>query len=208
MSTPGIPGVAQLAIQSGRFAAHTIRRRLAGKDDGRAFVYRDKGSLATIAKYRAVASIRATDSPVCRYGSSGSPYISGRSWASDAGCRCCSAGSSPSPPTGGRSGSSPRGNYTPRPTSLSRRSYRCRCREPEPASVDLSMRESGGPPASELGAPDCSMWPPRSRCQCAHHPPQTGPITRRAARASAALRRCRRSLGDWSAARRVRLPRP
>jgi NADH dehydrogenase len=58
MSTPGIPGVAQLAIQSGRFAAHSIRRRLAGHEDRRTFVYRDKGSLATIAKYRAVATIR------------------------------------------------------------------------------------------------------------------------------------------------------
>jgi NADH:ubiquinone reductase (H+-translocating) len=58
MSTPGVPGVAQLAIQSGRFAAHSIRRRLAGQADRRPFVYRDKGSLATIAKYRAVATIR------------------------------------------------------------------------------------------------------------------------------------------------------
>jgi NADH dehydrogenase len=58
MSTPGIPGVAQLAIQSGRFAAHTIGRRLAGDDDRRPFTYRDKGSLATIAKYRAVATVR------------------------------------------------------------------------------------------------------------------------------------------------------
>jgi len=58
MSTPGIPGVAQLAIQSGRFAARSIARRLAGQEDGRAFVYRDKGSLATIARYRAVATIR------------------------------------------------------------------------------------------------------------------------------------------------------
>ena len=58
MSTPGIPGVAQLAIQSGRFAARTIRRRLDGDLEVRPFVYRDKGSLATIARFRAVATIR------------------------------------------------------------------------------------------------------------------------------------------------------
>ncbi len=58
MSTPGIPGVAQLAIQSGRFAARCIRRRLDGDLEVRRFVYRDKGSLATIARFRAVATIR------------------------------------------------------------------------------------------------------------------------------------------------------
>ncbi len=57
MSTPGVPGVAQLAIQSGRFAARTIRHRLGGDAHMRPFVYRDKGSLATIARFRAVATI-------------------------------------------------------------------------------------------------------------------------------------------------------
>jgi NADH dehydrogenase len=58
MSTPGVPGVAQLAIQSGRHAARTIRARLEGRTDPRPFVYRDKGSLATIARFRAVASVK------------------------------------------------------------------------------------------------------------------------------------------------------
>ena len=58
MSTPGVPGVAQLAIQSGRHAAHTIRARLEGRTDPRPFGYRDKGSLATIARFQAVASVR------------------------------------------------------------------------------------------------------------------------------------------------------
>lgn len=57
MSSPGIPGVAQLAIQSGRFAARTIQRRLDGQTKVRRFAYHDKGSLATIARYRAVATI-------------------------------------------------------------------------------------------------------------------------------------------------------
>jgi NADH dehydrogenase len=53
-----VPGVAQLAIQSGRHAAHTIRARLEGRTDPRPFGYRDKGSLATIARFQAVASVR------------------------------------------------------------------------------------------------------------------------------------------------------
>ncbi len=58
MSTPGVPGVAQLAIQSGRHAARTIRARLDGCTDSRPFVYRDKGSLATIARFQAVATVK------------------------------------------------------------------------------------------------------------------------------------------------------
>ena len=58
MSTPGVQGVAQLAIQSGRFAARSIRRRLGGDTEVRRFVYRDKGSLATVARFRAVATVR------------------------------------------------------------------------------------------------------------------------------------------------------
>jgi len=57
--TPGtqLPGVAQVAIQSGRHAADQIKRRLAGKETGQAFHYFDKGSLATISRFSAVASI-------------------------------------------------------------------------------------------------------------------------------------------------------
>jgi len=53
----GMPGVAQVAIQGGRYAAHRIRARLAGRPDGPPFRYRDKGSLATISRFSAVASI-------------------------------------------------------------------------------------------------------------------------------------------------------
>jgi len=57
MSLDGVPGVAQAAIQSGRHAARTIRRRLDGDASARAFVYRDRGTLATISRFRAVGSI-------------------------------------------------------------------------------------------------------------------------------------------------------
>ncbi|GLX99839.1 MULTISPECIES: NAD(P)/FAD-dependent oxidoreductase [Actinoplanes] len=62
MNLPGpdgrpLPGVAQVAIQSGRHAADQIERRLAGKPTGQPFQYFDKGSLATISRSSAVASI-------------------------------------------------------------------------------------------------------------------------------------------------------
>jgi len=62
----GLPGVAQVAIQGGRHVARQIKARLAGKSDkdrragkpaGQAFKYHDKGSMATISRFSAVASI-------------------------------------------------------------------------------------------------------------------------------------------------------
>ena len=52
-----LPGVAQVAIQSGRHAAGQIKRRLDGKESGQPFHYFDKGSLATVSRFDAVASI-------------------------------------------------------------------------------------------------------------------------------------------------------
>jgi NADH dehydrogenase len=52
-----LPGVAQVAIQSGRYAAEQVKRRLAGKPPSEPFKYFDKGSLATISRFSAVASI-------------------------------------------------------------------------------------------------------------------------------------------------------
>ena len=57
MSFDGLPGVAQVAIQSGRHAAATIKRRLSGEAGSRPFRYRDRGSLATISRFRAVGTI-------------------------------------------------------------------------------------------------------------------------------------------------------
>jgi len=71
----GLPGVAQVAIQGGRHAAHAIEARLAGKSGearlagksgearlaggsyGQPFEYHDKGSMATISRLSAVASV-------------------------------------------------------------------------------------------------------------------------------------------------------
>ena len=57
MSLNGLPGVAQVAIQSGRHAANTIAQRLRGDTTERPFVYSDKGTLATISRFNAVASV-------------------------------------------------------------------------------------------------------------------------------------------------------
>jgi NADH dehydrogenase len=53
----GLPGVAQVAIQGGRYAARQIISRLAGKPEGQPFKYFDKGSMATVSRFSAVASI-------------------------------------------------------------------------------------------------------------------------------------------------------
>jgi NADH dehydrogenase len=52
-----LPGVAQVAIQGAKYAAKEITRRLAGKPPQKPFHYFDKGSLATISRFRAVALI-------------------------------------------------------------------------------------------------------------------------------------------------------
>ena len=57
ISLDKLPGVAQVAIQGGRYAAEAIKRRLAGKAPQGPFRYRDKGSMATISRFAAVADI-------------------------------------------------------------------------------------------------------------------------------------------------------
>ena len=57
MALLGLPGVAQVAIQSGRHAADTIARRQRGDRPQPAFTYRDKGNMATISRFQAVAAI-------------------------------------------------------------------------------------------------------------------------------------------------------
>ncbi|MFD1367978.1 NAD(P)/FAD-dependent oxidoreductase [Actinoplanes sichuanensis] len=58
MSLDGLPGVAQVSIQGGGHAGRTIRRRLAGKPTGRPFHYFDKGNIATVSRFSAVADLR------------------------------------------------------------------------------------------------------------------------------------------------------
>jgi NADH dehydrogenase len=55
----GVPGQAQGAIQGGRYAANTIRAELKGADPTQRepFQYFDKGSMATVSRFSAVAKI-------------------------------------------------------------------------------------------------------------------------------------------------------
>jgi len=60
MAVPGVPGMAQGAIQGATYATKCIKRSLKGHDDPahRApFNYFDKGSMATISRYSAVAQV-------------------------------------------------------------------------------------------------------------------------------------------------------
>jgi NADH dehydrogenase len=52
-SLNGYPGVAQVAIQGARHSARAIR-----KGERKPFVYKDKGSMATVSRFYAVASIK------------------------------------------------------------------------------------------------------------------------------------------------------
>ena len=57
MNLGGLPGVSQVAIQSGCHAADTIRRRLEGDRTRSPFRYRNFGTMATISRFRALAAI-------------------------------------------------------------------------------------------------------------------------------------------------------
>ena len=57
MSLDHLPGLAQVAIQSGRHAAATIVRRLGGDTTERPFRYRDRGTMATVSRFQAIAAI-------------------------------------------------------------------------------------------------------------------------------------------------------
>jgi NADH dehydrogenase len=52
-----LPGVAQVAMQGGSYAAHAIRERLEGKTEIKPFHYFDKGDMAVIGRGAAVAQI-------------------------------------------------------------------------------------------------------------------------------------------------------
>jgi NADH:ubiquinone reductase (H+-translocating) len=60
MSVPGVPGMAQGAIQGAHYAANLIKQTVKGHDDPgnrKPFKYFNKGSMATISRYSAVAQV-------------------------------------------------------------------------------------------------------------------------------------------------------
>jgi NADH:ubiquinone reductase (H+-translocating) len=54
MALKKLPGLADVAMQSGAHAARQIERRVHGHDEPEPFVYRDPGQMAAIARFRAV----------------------------------------------------------------------------------------------------------------------------------------------------------
>ena len=57
MTLNDLPGVAQVAMQQGAYAAKAIQRHVAGRDPQKDFSYFDKGTLATISRFNAVANV-------------------------------------------------------------------------------------------------------------------------------------------------------
>jgi NADH:ubiquinone reductase (H+-translocating) len=57
MALDGLPGVAQVAMQGGRYAGRAIGRRVSGRPPQRPFRYVDKGSMAIISRFRAVGLV-------------------------------------------------------------------------------------------------------------------------------------------------------
>ena len=57
MNRDELPGVAEVAMQAGLYAARRIRRELAGQPPGKPFRYRDLGSAAYVSRGNAVVSV-------------------------------------------------------------------------------------------------------------------------------------------------------
>jgi NADH dehydrogenase len=57
ISLDNLPGVAQVAIQGAKYAAKEIQNRVENKPPQKPFKYFDKGSMATISRFRAVAMV-------------------------------------------------------------------------------------------------------------------------------------------------------
>ena len=58
MALNNLPGVAEVAMQSGIHAARTIKRRITKGGESKPFRYRDLGSMASIARFSAVVDFR------------------------------------------------------------------------------------------------------------------------------------------------------
>ena len=58
MALDDLPGVAEVAMQSGIYAAWTIRRRIHNRAPSKPFKYRDLGSMATVSRFRAIVSFK------------------------------------------------------------------------------------------------------------------------------------------------------
>ncbi len=58
MALDGLPGVAEVAMQTGIHAAASIKRQTADEGDPRPFKYRDLGSMAAVSRFRAIVDFK------------------------------------------------------------------------------------------------------------------------------------------------------
>ena len=70
-----MPGVAQPAIQEGKYVADVIRRRVEGRAQPKPFWYWDKGDLAIVGRTYAVADYASAALRVSLLGYSGQVFI-------------------------------------------------------------------------------------------------------------------------------------
>ncbi len=61
MALNDLPGIAQVAIQGGRYSADQILRTLDGRPTGQPFTYHDKGSMAAVSRLYALARVGPLD---------------------------------------------------------------------------------------------------------------------------------------------------
>ena len=79
MGLDRLPGVSPVAIQGAKHAAKSIKARAPGRPTDKPFKYFDKGSMATISRFRAVASI-------------GKVHLRGfPAWVAWLACTCCTS---------------------------------------------------------------------------------------------------------------------
>ncbi|GAA2552352.1 NAD(P)/FAD-dependent oxidoreductase [Winogradskya consettensis] len=57
MSLRDLPGVAQVAMQGGTYAGRTVARRLTGRSTTKPFSYFDKGNMAAVSRFYAIADL-------------------------------------------------------------------------------------------------------------------------------------------------------
>ena len=58
MALDGLPGVAEVAMQTGIHAAASIKREVSGHGGARPFKYRDLGSMAAVSRFRAIVDFK------------------------------------------------------------------------------------------------------------------------------------------------------
>src|SRR6516162_8570115 len=88
-----VPGVAQAAIQEGRYVGRLIASEVKGREVKRPFHYFDKGNMAVVGKNYAVLERGSLRTAASRPGWSGRSFTSSRCRSCRTGCACSTSGS-------------------------------------------------------------------------------------------------------------------